>query len=255
MFEWLEEEMESVRTPGFHVVDGPANPKLREAVANSGLPVPLTYKEFVLRFGNAKLYRQSRCGYTVGVFAGPRTVELEGGTANEIGFRDSSSVYVLSRDGPVYEAGVRPEHVAAANFEEWLKTSCVATRKGFSHAKWSQILRGPAPFSSDESHIIETRKRFEWKVVEIDPSGDRVFEVTNRSDGTLPVLTIGVRSKDRRLNGVVRLNVSHVDPGESTVVRVACYKDVFPPEEIEVFSLPDPQPEDREYYAEFGVGS
>ena len=67
----------------------------------------------------------------------------------------------------------------------------------------------------------------------------------------LPALTIGVRSKDQELNGLIRLNVSRVGPGQVSVLNVGCYKKLVPPEEIEVFAVPDPQPEDRNYYYEF----
>jgi hypothetical protein len=64
----------------------------------------------------------------------------------------------------------------------------------------------------------------------------------------------GARSKDGRLNGAVELKVSHVRPGQTAVLRADCHKDLVRPEESERFSLPDPQPKDREYYAEFGAG-
>jgi len=32
MFEWLEKEIATIKTPRFHLVDGPADGKLREAV-------------------------------------------------------------------------------------------------------------------------------------------------------------------------------------------------------------------------------
>jgi hypothetical protein len=96
MFEWLEKEISEIRTPRFHIVDGPADAKLRRAVMGSNFPMPSEYKEFVLRFGNAKLYRVSRSDcHQVGVFAGPRSAALGDGRAiYHIGFHDSASVYV-----------------------------------------------------------------------------------------------------------------------------------------------------------------
>jgi len=70
MFEWLEQEISAVRTPRFHVVDGPVEAKLRQAVMQSGLLLPPSYREFVLNFGNAKLYRRAQSNsYRIGVFA------------------------------------------------------------------------------------------------------------------------------------------------------------------------------------------
>ena len=57
MFEWLDEEISQIKTPKFHLVDGPAPAELRQAVLSSEFPLPPSYREFVLRFGNAKLYR------------------------------------------------------------------------------------------------------------------------------------------------------------------------------------------------------
>ncbi len=258
MFEWLSRELASIQTPRFHVVDGTVDPKLRSAVASSSLALPGSYQDFVLEFGNAKLYRQSRSGYTIGVFAAPRSAK-PGDLAEiyQIGFHNSRAIYVgcsaWDSDWPVYRGGKGPARKVAGDFHEWLVAACDAARNSYPPDKWAQIMRGPARFSQDEEHIIAARRRFEWRVLEIDQSGDRVIEVKNGSDRLLPVLTIGVRSRDGRLNGAIRLKVGHVHPGQTDVLRSPCYKDLFRPEEIELFSLPDPQPEDREYYPEFGT--
>jgi len=89
-------------------------------------------------------------------------------------------------------------------------------------------------------------------VLGIDQEGYHIFEITNAGRLPLPVLTVGARSKDGRLNGAIRLNIAHVPPGKTEVVHANCYKDLVPSGEIEIFDLPDPKPEDREYYWEFG---
>src|SRR5688572_14356491 len=98
MFEWLEREVSLIKTPRFHLVDGPADQKLQEAVIRSSLPLPASYKEFILRFGNAKLYRNSRNdSYRIGVFAAPRAATLDDGMRiYHLGFHDGASVYVKS---------------------------------------------------------------------------------------------------------------------------------------------------------------
>ena len=78
MFDWLDEEINRIRTPKFHLIDGPASPDLREAVEASDHSLPPSYKEFVLRFGNARLYRRSSFWH-VQVFAGPREAERHDG--------------------------------------------------------------------------------------------------------------------------------------------------------------------------------
>lgn len=257
MFEWLEQEISSIKTPKFHLVEGPVDAKLREAIAQSPPVVPESYKEFVLKFGNSRLYRIARNdSYRIGVFAGPRKAVLADGTIlQHLGFHDGANVYVKpsvahSSKQPIFEFEDGYEERVAEDFEEWLATSCAHARKRYSASEWAAIVRGPEPFSAEEKKIIEARRLIRWNVLRIDPDGHHVFEISNGSQIVLPVLTLGVRSKDRRLNGGVYLKIGHVGPGQSSIVVAGCYKGLVAPSEIEIFSLPDPQPEDREFYME-----
>lgn len=257
MFEWLEQEIATIKTPRFHMVEGPVGARFHEAVVRSDRQVPSSYKEFVLKFGNTKLYRMSQSNsYRIGVFAAPRETVLGDGTCvYHLGFHDGASVYVKplvdSDELPIFEFEGGHEEKAANNFEDWLRGSCDNARRAYGVEKWSEILRGPKPFSTKEKETIEARRQMRWTVLGIDPDGNHIFEVTNVGRRTLDVLTVGVRSKDGRLNGAVRLNVRDVDPGQTAVLHVSCYKDLVPPQKIEVFALPDPEPEDRDFYWEF----
>ena len=258
MFDWLALELSKIRTPRFHIVDGQADSKLREAIISSPLRLPTSYENFVLQFGNAKLYRKSRCGYVVGVFAGPQKFSMTDGTsAYEIGFHNSEKVLLKIKTDSnyygVYERGLSSDHEVARDFDDWLKTTFEKARSSYPPEKWENIIRGPAPFSTKEKKIVETRRLIKWRVLGIDPSGDHIFEITNAGRLTLPVLTVGVRSKDGRFNGAVRLKIGHIVPGDKAVIHVACYKDLVQPDQIEILPLPDPQPEDREYYNEFSL--
>jgi hypothetical protein len=75
MHEWLEEEMRSIKTPKFHLVDGPASSEFRKVIESSDFRLPESYREFLLKFGNAQLYRYSS-NYYITVFAGPREAEI-----------------------------------------------------------------------------------------------------------------------------------------------------------------------------------
>jgi hypothetical protein len=256
MFEWLDQEIAAVKTPRFHLVNGPVDAKLQEAVLESELPLHNSYKEFVLKFGNAKLYRTSRNGYQIGVFAGPREATLNDGTRiYHLGFHDGASVYVKPGSSlaelPVFEFEAGSEERVADDFEEWLTASCTHARNSYGKQKWAEILRGPQPFTKEEQEILEARRRIKWRALGVDPVGKLIFEVTNTGSRVLPILTLGVRSKDKRLNGAVCLKIGHVDPGQTAVLHVDSYKGLKPPHELEAFALPDPQPEDREYYVEF----
>jgi hypothetical protein len=138
----------------------------------------------------------------------------------------------------------------ASGFEEWLSAACATARKSYGKRKWASILRGPKPFSGEEKEMIAARRLMRWEVLGIDNSGKHIFKVTNAGNQVLGALTVGVRSKDKRLNGAVRLRVQKIGPGETALLHVDCYKDLVPPKEIEVFALPDPSPEDRDFYWE-----
>lgn len=257
MFEWLEQEISEIRTPKFHLVDGPADSQLREAILQSSLPLPSSYKEFALKFGNAKLYRTSREGYRIRVFAGPREATLDDGTRiYHLAAHDGASVYVKPVKDfveiPVFEFEDNSEEKVANNFEAWLEESCSYARNKYPGKKWAGILRGPEPFTAEEKEIIEARQRIHWRMLGIDSEGNHIFEVTNTGHRSLSVLSIGIHSKDRQLNGCVRLDVSNVAPGMTKIIPRDCYKELKPPSELEAFSLPDPQPEDRDYYWELG---
>jgi hypothetical protein len=256
MFEWLEQEIAAIHTPRFHLVDGPVEAGMREMIVQSGVPVPASYMQFVLKFGNAKLYRDVRhTSYQIGVFAAPRVSTLGDGTdLYHIGFHDGASVYIKpgkNRDTlPIYEFESGKEEYAADDFEDWIAESCNRARKKFSDTEWKKILHGPAPFSAREEEIIEARRCIHWHVKGIDPEGNHLVEVTNTGTRGLPVLKIGIRSKDRRLNGAALLKIEGLGPGMTTLLHIACYRGIRKPEELELFSLPEPQPEDRLLYPE-----
>jgi hypothetical protein len=100
LYELLECEILAIKTPRFHVVDGPADETLKESISLSGAPVPVSYMEFVQKFGNAKLYRDARRGsYRIGVFGAPRMMILDDGSRiYHLGFEDGASVYVKDGD-------------------------------------------------------------------------------------------------------------------------------------------------------------
>jgi hypothetical protein len=258
MFEWLEQEISAIKTPRFHVVDKLSDVKLRKAIMQSSLSLPFSYREFVLKFGNTKLYRMAQGdSYRVGVFAGPRQAILNNGVSiYHLGFHDGESVYVKPESNlievPIFEFESGSEERVADNFEEWLTESCAHARSKYGKEKWAEIVRGPEPFTAEEQEVIALRRAIKWRVSGIDGNRNHILEVTNTSNRALAVLTVGVRSKDRRLNGAVLLRIGHIGPGQTSRVHVDCYKNFVSPHEIEIFSLPDPQPEDREQYAELG---
>lgn len=260
MFEWLEKEIIAIKTPRFHIIDGPADPQLREAIETTPLQLSESYKAFVLKFGNAKLYRHAgSSSYCIAVFAGPRRrISNDGNEDYQIGFYDDANAYIRPSLGllatgetPIFEAHDGVLRKVADGFEEWLCKRCDTARRKFGKSGWQQILNGPKPFTADEQSIANARRSFHWRFVGINSNGDHLIEIRNDSDRILPFFTLGVRSKDRHLNGGHYLRVENLTPGQTEVLTVDCYKDLVAPEQIELFDLPDPGPEDREYYWEF----
>ena len=263
MFEWLNEEMSQIRTPKFHLVDGTASAELRHGVESCGFPLPPSYREFVLRFGNAKLYRRGS-NWLVQVYAGPREAENDqaeslihfGRTENSLAYF-KESLLTAGKESRVFEwrheQGVRQ---TADNFEDWLKAKCNSARKRYKKKEWEAIEKGPSPFNDYEQAIVEARKQFRWRVVGVAANEDLRFEIHNGSAMKLPYLSVGVRGKLRPpkngpLNGGAFLPVGSIGPGETKVVEFDCYKKFIAPDDTEAFALPDPGPEDREQYWEF----
>jgi hypothetical protein len=144
---------------------------------------------------------------------------------------------------------------AADSFLDWLKAKCKSARKQYKKKEWETIEHGPPPFTEQEVAVVEARKRFRWRVVGVAPNGDLRFEIHNGSDMILPYLFLGVRGKLRPpksgpLDGAARLPVSSIRPGETAIIEYDCYKQFVTPEETEIFEMPDPGPEDREWYWE-----
>lgn len=263
MFDWLEEEIHRIRTAKFHLVDGPASAELRQVVESCDFPLPPSYREFVLRFGNAKLYRSGSI-WLVQVYAGPReAVGNQSESLIHFGRTETALAYFkesllkAGEETPVFEwrnnQGIRQ---TAEGFEGWLKTRCLSARRRFKKKEWEGIEKGPVPFTEHEKAVVEARKQFRWRVVGVAPNEDLRFEVHNGSSLTLPYLSIGVRGQLRPpgkgpLQGGAFLPVGSIRPGETQIVEKDCYKEFLAPQNAEFFVLPDPGPEDRDQYWEF----
>jgi hypothetical protein len=257
MFDWLEQEIRTIRTRRFHVVDGAADPALRAAVEGSEAPVPQSYKEFILQFGNAKLYKKHGY-YIVGVLAGPVEEQSpDGENLYRIGHYQSSNAYFKSmplrgeEEAPIFEGhGGRLVQVADG-FDIWLTKRCKSARGKYSKQQWAQIVAGPPPFTPEENRIVEARRQFTCRLTYVTPEGRLLLEVHNGSGMVLPYLSIGVQWKNNSLQGGIWLPVSNIRPGQTAVVDHDAYSTQAATEGVDLFLLPDPEPEDRERYWEF----
>lgn len=264
MFDWLTEEMRRIRNRKFHVVNGPVSNETRELIEQSELAVPFSYKEFVIRFGDANLY-WAGAEYRVRVFANPKeSISADDETLLYFGRTDLALAYfkvgllVEGKESPVFEwdneEGLQP---VASGFEEWLIERCRYARERFSDEEWQAALSGPLPFNGRELKIVEARRKFRWRLTGVSSGGDLRFEVHNGSDIRLPFLSVGIRGPirdgDDILTGGVWLPIFDIGPGETKIVEKGCYKDLVSPDRAEAFEEPDPEPEDRDRYWEFRV--
>lgn len=262
MFEWLEEEISVIKTPKFHLVTASVS-EANDHVPNGLLGVlPPSYLEFRAKFGAAKLYRK-RNAYLVNLYGILSEVPLdETDSLVTIGWTSShgdayfrSSLLRTNLEASVFEYD--PDDGGGSltggilTFEEWLSLRCEDARSTYSDKEWQQLLDGPPPFSAEERLIVEARNQFIWRVVGVNDKGDIQILVKNNSQIILPFLSLGVRAKDGSINGGVWLPVSDVKPGQVRTIECDCYKDLIAREEVEVFSLPNPGPEDRDVYWEF----
>lgn len=259
MFEWLEVEIGSISTPHFHEVDGQASIELRTAVEQSPIAVPPSYKEFVLRFANVKLYRCSSW-YRIEVYAAPREDRSETGELvlnfgrTDLGLAYfKESLLVPGGESPVFEwkgpeAGWRR---SAEGFEQWMVRQCQAARRRLTRREWESIIAGPQPFSDEEKAVVTARRNFRWRVVGMAENGNLRFEVHNASNMILPYLTVGIRHKEGEVIGGVKLPVSGIRPGETAIIEMDCYKKTHDPMKVEAFQKPDPEPALRDLYWEF----
>jgi hypothetical protein len=258
MFDWLIDEMERVKTRNFYVVDEELSVDRRELFHNSEVLLPPSYQEFVIQFGNAKLYHSGNI-YLVEVYSFPSKIEMDDGDSLlHFGRTDLALAYfkesllVSGSESPVFEwSKHKGLHKTVNGFEKWLEIKCKASRKLFTKKQWKAIEEGPPPFTAQEQAIVQARRKFHWRVIGISKNGDLQFEVHNGSDLLLPFLSIGVRGKHGQVDGGIWLPTSSVLPGKTGIIEKGCYKNLLPPEDVEVFEKPDPEPEDRDRYWEF----
>lgn len=146
MFEWLEQEIAAVKTPGFHRVDGPADEEMRALILAASETIPADYKEFVLKFGGAKLYRNADgLSYGVSVFGSPRQLKADGEVQRfGLGKHAGTFVYVEATPGPdaaaTFHGGA--EGHAVESFGEWLERACAFQRTQYPAEEWQRILKG-----------------------------------------------------------------------------------------------------------------
>jgi hypothetical protein len=113
------------------------------------------------------------------------------------------------------------------------------------------VLSGPRPFTPEEADILAARSKFDWRFEGFAGDGDAIVRVANASHRRLPFLTAGARARDGSMDGRVWLEVDDIGPGEERRVRHPAYKRQIDRQNLELYPLPAPEPEDRELFWEF----
>jgi hypothetical protein len=247
-YEWLRDELAAVKTPRFHMIDGPS-----EIVTPPGLVPPSSYREFIAEFGQVRLYRKGNA-YLIGVYARlQEAVSKSGKRLVRFGhYYDSRAFFQIddlgeSAEPPVYEASPGLRRIAPS-FEDWLERRARSARASYKKGGWASIVSGPKPFTKEEEDIIEARAAFRWRVLDSSPDGWVRFEVHNGSGRTLPFLSIGVRGPN--FLGGMKLSVAGIAPGTTGVLSARAYRG-YRPDQLQYFDLSRPRPEDRSMYWEF----
>lgn len=261
-FEWFRRELAQIQSRRFHLFEPVAADELRYRHAGADVELTGPYADFLFEFGLARLFTDHRDAPVVSVYPLKefRRHDCADGTHFiGFGFRGQQSVWfdeaaILSTgQSAVFTVNKQAGKLLCEAFDEWLHQACDWARAKYSATQWKKIVAGPPPFTPEQLAIVEARKAFEWKLAGFADNGDALFEVSNRSSRSLPWLTLGIRDKSRKvLDGAVWLDVGHIGPGETAVVARDAYKDQIASNELQPYDLPDPIPEKRDRYWEFG---
>lgn len=264
-FAWLERELSSIRSRRFHIFESLPIHELSYEGPMGLVRLTGDYATFLAHFGYARLFCDHRDAPALSVYSLKPFRRYECGNGKVyigFGFRGQQSVFfdeqeILSNGcSKVYVVSKKGGKEIAQNFGEWFKSAYDWVRSKYSPSQWKRIVEGPKPFSEEEMLVVETRRQFQWRHCGFSEDGDAIFEVVNNSPRRIPYLTIGIRDKnDAILVGAVWLDVERIGPGEKGILKKDCYKDHIPPQELVPFDLPEPIPEKREAYWEFGMPS
>lgn len=282
MFEWLLSEAARIKTGKFFVfkpggmvseADGSqsaASPLTLDEVERQFGELPAAYKAFAKSIGSACLFRDEETGYYgLRVFAEPRVERKDNGDPLLcIGIFMSApytaaSAYLKPLGGQravaaqVFEGNPWQLRLTSASFEAWFEDRYRRSRERYNKAAWQLVVDGPPPFDAHELAIVAAIPLFKWRKVGIRTNGKVEFEIHNGSAMLLPGITLGIRAcEGTRLLWTAGMALPTADLEPGTTKRFerdfSCYGSSTKSEQLEFYSLPLPEPEDRCLYWEFG---
>jgi hypothetical protein len=262
-FDWLRNECLQIQSKKFHIFAKAAGDGALIVSDPVSAKIGCDYDKFLLEFGYARFFTDHNDSPQLSVYPldGLRVIRNDSGKEFVgFGFRSSNSYYfdkhAITQDGISTVFMHKGKHIEHSNnsFSEWLVHSYEAVKGKYTDKKWKQIIAGPRPFSDEEKLVVEARARYRWALTGFKSDGTAIFRVENLSSMQLPFLSVGVRDREKCiLEGGVWLNVGHIEPGKFADVEADCYKDQIPSDLLVVFDLPEPIPEKRAAYWEFGI--
>jgi hypothetical protein len=259
-YDSIKSRIAEVKTAKFFVLNRVSSESIRTFEASWGT-LPSDYKDFVAEFGQVDLFRDTKNPWhRLRVFFPPSEFSRDSeGICLQIGYYlNTGYSYLKWRDGTylgggaVYVGDSIPTKRYAESFEKWFSRSFALAEKSYSTSEWQSIVAGPPPFSERDRQIVQAIPLFKFRKVGVSDNGNILVEVQNCSDMELPFLTVGVHLK-KSIDGSIVLPIAGLKPGETRIVERECYRQVVEPQRVDLFRLPLPEPEDRQYYYEFGI--
>lgn len=258
MYEDLKKEILSVKMPGFHQIGEPLNERNERYVMESLLKVPYSYKRFIIEFNFVRLFRYGRRNWRIRIWSEPAPYEDERfGNFELLGryyahfhgticFKESE--IDSEKEIPVYEWYNSGPQKAADSFEEWIRKRFLARKRKYNKSEWKHATREPEPFNESEFRILEARKHILWNL-EKGENGKLFFHVTNESETVIPYLTLDVNWKNTTPFTEIVLDIRDLQPNASKTISIV--PSWGKRTDYDVTDTDPPQPEDREYFAEF----
>ncbi|MEX2174636.1 MAG: hypothetical protein WD872_09765 [Pirellulaceae bacterium] len=145
MYRWLAQQIAAARQPHLHLVEGPADEQLHQAIGATKLAAPRSYKVFVLELGNCRLFRVAGSDdeYLLEVMSELRQMQTRDGTTYEWfgSYQNRPACFrgdllAGERESPVFEwhggNGTGRFRETAPGFRPWLKRRFGQARQSFS---------------------------------------------------------------------------------------------------------------------------
>ena len=259
MYQWLIDEINLVKAPYFHVIGPHVDKRDAGYIRKSPLQVPDVYKEFVITFTFARLFRTPLDNYRILIGSEPvYWPDTKYGGLYCIGKYEMGTVYFKEseldkgKDIPVHEwygmSGIRK---AADTFDEWIHVKYRNARKKYKVKEWKALLIPPPPFTEHEQAIVAARHQMKWEMVRIEENFDRVVRITNMSNMVLPYFTLDINHSEGRSFTRSAIPTNDLMPGETKEHHVKWQVKYPEHEQLLLAGARDPVPGEQQYYWEF----